>query len=212
MATKRSRRDEAGITLVELLVVMILLGVVGGIVTTAIVTTLQSASSTQARVLALNELENALQRVSRDLRVADPLRLSPDVTSLNYVSEVADDGLGLFGTDLGARITRDGSSFTDVRYRLISDGEDEPQRLVREDTGQTLVTLVDNGGVPVFAYLDAVGDELTCDSALLSLGACEDLLASAAQIRITLVREIEGRRAVQADTVVNVRSIRYGGG
>jgi prepilin-type N-terminal cleavage/methylation domain-containing protein len=196
-----SRRGDDGFTLVELLVVLILMGVVGGVAMTAIVTSLQSAAVTQSRVEALHELETALQRITRDLRVADPLRLSPDAT---------ESTLELFETDLGATIQRGGAT-EQVRYRLIGDADDGPQRLVREDTGQTLVTLVDNGGEPVFSYLEWDGTEIECASGD-SHGDCVDKLARAAQIKIRLVRVIgEDRTPVRAETTVSVRSIRYGG-
>jgi prepilin-type N-terminal cleavage/methylation domain-containing protein len=201
-------RSEAAFTLVELLVVMVILGVVGGIATTAVVTTLQSASNTQSRVVALNELENALQRITRDLRVADPLQLSPDAS---------DSDFAVFETDLGADITT-ASGQESVRYRLVGDPAAGPQRLVREDTGQTLVTLVDNGGEPVFEYLRFDGTPLLCtgnDDASLDVtdvDDCEDILRQAAQIRINLVRVIDdSTRPVRAETIIAVRSIRYGG-
>jgi prepilin-type N-terminal cleavage/methylation domain-containing protein len=194
-------RSQAGFTLVEVLVVLVLMGVVGGIATTAVVATLTSSSKTEQRVRALNELETALQRMTRDLRVADPLELSPTATSGNFEA---------FETDLGASIFREGAS-TDVRYRLVGDPEDGPQRLVREDTGQTLVTLVDNGGEPVFEYLRFDGEPLSCEG-LDDIDDCKDRLMKAAQIRIRLVRVIdESSQPVRAETIIGVRSIRYGG-
>jgi prepilin-type N-terminal cleavage/methylation domain-containing protein len=207
LTSVRRRSSEAGFTLVELLVVMIILGIVGGITTTAVVTSLHSASNTESRIRALHELETALQRMTRDLRVADPLELSPVATSGDFEA---------FDTDLGATVFRNGVD-EDVRYRLIGDPDDGPQRLVREDTGQTLVTLVDNGGEPVFEYLRFDGRPLQCtgDAELpdvTDIDDCKDRLMRAAQIRIRLVRVIDDSSApVRAETIIGVRSIRYGG-
>jgi type II secretory pathway pseudopilin PulG len=185
----RIRRDTAGATLVELLVVMVLLGVIGSVVTSAVITGLRSAASTQARLEALHELEVAVQRVSRDLRAARVLSLSPD---------------DAFGRDLGAEIDRDGQDLT-VRYRVVAvDGVDE---LVREDTGQTLVTLVDNDAAqPVFRYLTSAGDEVPCTT----VDDCKIAYLQSAQIEISLVRAVPGQGDIRASTRVSVRSIRYG--
>jgi prepilin-type N-terminal cleavage/methylation domain-containing protein len=186
METDRRRRDQ-GFTLVELLVVMVLMGVVGGVVVNAVTTSLRSASSTTARVTALHELEIGLQRITRDLRAADPLVLS---TSAAYA------------TDLGAEIDRSGSR-REVRFTLTTvDGQ---QRVMQMDTGQTLVTEVDNGPDPIFRYLDAVGDDVICTT------DCAEKYLGAAQIEVRLVRNIPGSTPVQAETRVAVRSIRYGG-
>jgi prepilin-type N-terminal cleavage/methylation domain-containing protein len=181
MNRRKPNRSEAGFTLVELLVVLTLLGVVGGIVTSAIVTSLSSARNTQTRIEALNELEIALQRVTRDLRAAEELVLyPPDV-----------------GTDLGAEVRRDGTR-TIVRYRLLADDE----RFVREDTGQILVTRVDNPvDQPIFAYLDRFGNPLDCVA---------DNCGNAAVVQVRLIRETVGQPVI-VETRVAIRNVRYGG-
>lgn len=182
----RLRSDAAGATLVELLVVMVLLGVIGSIVTTAVIAGLTSAAETQARLEALHELEVAVQRVSRDLRAARVLSLSP-----------VDD----FARDLGAELDRDGQDLT-VRYRV-----DSADELIREDTGQTLVTLVDNDATqPVFRYLTSAGLDVSCST----VDECRTAYLQAAQIEVSLVRAIPGQDDIRASTRVAVRSIRYG--
>jgi type II secretory pathway pseudopilin PulG len=194
---RRSAGSEAGVTLVELLVVLLLLGIIGGVVASAITTALRSATATQARIDALQELEVALQRMTRDFRTASELQLAPLA-----------DATATFDDYLGADILRDGT-LEQVRYRLVDPGGGQPQELVRVDTGQTLVTLVDNGGEPVFRYLRFDGSEVDCDG--LTESACGDeILEGVTTIGIRLVRDIEGRAPVRAETRVAVRSIRYG--
>ena len=186
MTAHQTHRGEAGITLVELLVVMVLFGIVGGVVTSAIVSAMRSTQTTTARINATQELEIGLQRVTRDLRSADPLVLSE-----------TDD----FDDELGASILSGGDRRT-VNYRL--EGDEGDQRFVREDTAQTLVAVVDNGGQPVFRYLDRFGDELQCTD------DCESEYLKARQIEIRLVRDIGDDGAIEVSTRVGVRNIRYG--
>lgn len=182
---RRSPRDD-GFTLIELLVVVVILGVVGTVVGSAIVSAMRSAQVSTARVEATQELEIALQRVTRDLRAADPLILSED-----------DE----FEDELGASIVRGGDRTT-VFYRLLEiDGR---QQLVHEDTGRTLVSFVDNGDEPLFRYLDRFGEEIVCTT------TCSSAYLKSAQIEIRLVRIIDDRAPIRVTTRVSVRAIRYG--
>lgn len=67
--------DEDGISLVELLVVMSLLTVVGGIVGSGLIAGLRSSGLVQARTEAMSELQIGVQRMTRDLRAAAPVQL-----------------------------------------------------------------------------------------------------------------------------------------
>jgi prepilin-type N-terminal cleavage/methylation domain-containing protein len=71
---RQDDRDDAGFTLIELLMVIILLGVVGSITTAGIAGAMRSTRQNQALVLGSAQLETQLQRMTRDIRVADPLR------------------------------------------------------------------------------------------------------------------------------------------
>lgn len=189
MTAKRNPRD-GGFTLVELLVVVLLLGIVGGVVTSSIVSALSSARSTTARVHALNELEIAMQRVLGDLRAAEQFVWS---------------GSGDFDTEFGVVVSVDGVPRT-INYLLV-EADDGQQALVREDTGQTLVTLVGNEeDEAVFRYLDQFGNELNCNDP----PECNDYKASAA-LEVRLVRGIEGSEPVMIESRVSVRNVRYGG-
>ena len=177
------RNAEAGFTLVELLVVIVLLGILGGIVTTAVVTSLRSATASTNRVLALNELENGLQRMVRDIRSA---------------SVIEPPGSGVDDPDPASFVNMvvfRAGTFQDVTYEL--DGN----QLIRSETGQVLVAAVDNEafGVPVFRYLDQQGAEVDCT----------DNCSGARTVEIRLVREIEGRAPVVVETRTSIRNLRY---
>lgn len=177
------RRDELGFTLAEMLVVLLLVGVVGGIVTTAVVTTLQSATASTNRVLALNELETAMQRMVRDMRSADVIDPGDGLDDLSTESYIR------------MNVYRDGE-FNEVIYEVVDD------RLIRRDTTQVLVASIDNEafGEPVFAYFDREGDP-----------ACDPSCSGASTVEIRLVRAIEGRSPVITETRANIRNVRYRG-
>ena len=179
MFRDRFRADE-GVTLVELLVVITLLTVVGGIVTSGIVSALRSAAQTNAKIEALNELELASQRVTRDLRQAEGII----VTSTP-------------GESIATLLRNENGDVELVAY--VVDGE----RLIRVDTQQTLVTRIGNPpGEPLFTYLDRQGEVITdCSDA-----GCEGL----AQVGLRLIREVEGLNPVIVETRTSVRNVRYG--
>jgi prepilin-type N-terminal cleavage/methylation domain-containing protein len=74
MTTSKRPTGEQGFTLVELLVVITLLSIVGLITLQGIVRTSQGTRVAQERISAAAQVEKAMQRVVRDLRVADPVR------------------------------------------------------------------------------------------------------------------------------------------
>ena len=82
MTSRRRFGGEHGITLVELLVVMALTAVVLGFVSRTVVHALGVQSRQTAQVAALNDTRVAFERVTRDIRGADPLR----VTELDRIS------------------------------------------------------------------------------------------------------------------------------
>lgn len=200
------RKDaQGGFTLVELLVVMVLTGIVGTVVTVSVVNSMSVARSTSQRATALHDVERALQVVGRELRIADPICL--------------DDG-GDYRSTIGAQVERDGA--TQIHTFTIEEDDgiqflfqdivgyepgDVQACIPREDATPTalprrrLVTDVDNGIEAVFTYHDALGGDIDCD-----VEACEQ----AVQIGIRLVRNLEGGEDIRAETRINVRNLRYG--
>lgn len=69
------RQGEDGISLVELLVVMSLLTVVGGMVVSGLVAGLRTEGLVQERTEALGQLQVSVQRMTRDIRAAAPVQL-----------------------------------------------------------------------------------------------------------------------------------------
>lgn len=63
--------DESGFQLVELMVVVLLLSVISAVATTGVITGLRSSARSQVRMDAHEDLQRGLERVSREVRVAD---------------------------------------------------------------------------------------------------------------------------------------------
>lgn len=185
-------------TLVELLVAMLVLGVIGSVVTAGILSALESARHTNARVDALQELELGGQRIARELRASQSLVLAAGAGEGTNATP--------FETELGAEVRRDGNTY-EINFEVIEGVDDEPSRLVSDTDGseQTLITLVNlESDEPIFRYLDARGDELTC------LGSCAATYAQAHRIEVVLRRNVaEGRPPVTVRTQVTIRNIRY---
>lgn len=184
------RGGEDALTLVELLVVVVLVAVVGSIVTSGIVSALRSAQATNARVEALNELEIATQRISRDLRAAEAIIVDADEPGWLITSVLREE---------------DGS-LSQVTYFVDSDDV-----LRRFDTQQTLVTAIGNDRAetagdpedPIFTYHRQDGSIIeTCDGPT----TCDGL----AQVGVRLVRDIDDRTPVVVETRTAIRNVRYG--
>jgi prepilin-type N-terminal cleavage/methylation domain-containing protein len=86
LETLRPDRSEAGLTLIELLVTMIIMGVISAVVTAGIITSLTDQRRERTRLDAVSSSQVVLERVSKDLRAANPLVAgdSSSVTMLVY--------------------------------------------------------------------------------------------------------------------------------
>jgi prepilin-type N-terminal cleavage/methylation domain-containing protein len=210
--TRRSLERADGFTLVEVLVVLVLLGVVGSMVTASVITAFTSTRRGEARVHALNDLQRGLERVGRELRAADPLVLDP-------------------GTDpaagVGASVIRRGERI-EYRYYLV---ETEDSTELREDVvrrtlaGQVVsqrqgLFIADianiETGTPLFTYYYTDPGtrqlrEIDCDEEGLSESQCLQRHTTATQVRLTLEKQLPEQSPIQVETVVNIRSVRLGG-
>lgn len=210
---RAARDDQQGFTLVELLVVIVMVGIVGGFITTSLVTAMRASGQTEARTYALTDLQRGLQRVGRELRVGE-LQLDPG---------------GAFADGAGARVTRDNQRI-DFRYYL--EEQDDGTVSLLEDVARTdLVsgtTTAQNGlfiadianletGAPLFRYYrnHPVTDELievSCvdDGVAVSGEECRQRHATATQIELTLEKTLPEQDPLRVSTTVNIRNTRLG--
>ena len=144
MSSRRRLAGEAGVTLAELLTVMGVMSVVMAFITATVVNALGAQRRQTAQVAALNDAKLAFERVTRDIRAADPLR----VAALDRIRLDVRDPTGT------------------VRTRTYSrDGE---RLVMTEDASGQTRTLVGHiaPGQPLFLFHLVDGSTVTGDGTL----------------------------------------------
>ena len=191
--SSRAPRDEGGFTLVEVLVAVVIAAIVGGITVGIVARSAEQERSTTSHVTTLNEGKTALERMTRDIRAADPvLRAEPD-----EVVVVVRDGSSI----RWRRWYASGGQLAVEQEPLDSDDvpEDWDTDLSESTTTQTLVRSLDDseGDPEPFSYRDASGEMR--DSA-----DPEDVRA----VRVELELESTEGRRVTLDDDITVRNAR----
>lgn len=87
----RYRSDARGFTLVELLVVLVILSILGAMVASSIVSGLRADAQARDRIEAFEDMQIAMERVSREVRAADPI-LAADTVNDAITVRVRRDG------------------------------------------------------------------------------------------------------------------------
>jgi len=185
--------DEAGFTLVELLVVMALMLIIGSVVVNGIVSGLRASERGRARVEALTDLELAAERMARDLRFADPVD-GASATQV-IVNVLRDDA----GTLVRHRVTFDVAGGTIIETRAVYD---PPLSETPTSTTPTREVIGDlDPATTVFAFARADGQPWVPGT---------DELYDLAEIRLDLRRELPDQDPIEVETSVFVRNVRDG--
>lgn len=167
MTGARRRRDDRGVTLVELLVVMSLMTVFGLLAVASVGGVTDTAATTQSRSTALDEARRALEVVIRDMRAANPIEVRADVAE--YDDNISFDVY----CELDTSRPCPPGNFRAVVYQRVGA---ELRRTVDGSTGSLLaprgeagnrskLALVNTAAQPVFQYFDADGDRLLTNGA-----------------------------------------------
>jgi prepilin-type N-terminal cleavage/methylation domain-containing protein len=187
----RLRREDDGYSLIELMVVMILLSIISGIVTATLVGTMRTTRQAQNRAYSAADIQNQLERVARDLRVADPIRAA----SANSIT--VDDYRGNTCMRETWALTSGNLVRTAVTYSTWSACSLYPATATPvSSVTQTVLPSIANGSTSLFTYEDATGATITGSTT-----------TQIAMVHITFVQAgKEGRAPVSFDTSVGVRN------
>jgi type II secretory pathway pseudopilin PulG len=170
---------EAGASLVELLVVLVLVSVVGTMAVNGVVTAMRVSRQTEARVQAAAELQRATERITRDVRSACPM----EVMEADELVGVVHPGTG---TARRAIYRYDAATKTLVSATAAAAGPIVP-------SGETVVmTDVEPDGA-MFTYFDDAGDPVTA-------------AADVRTVRVALRRDLPEQDPVEVETMVALRN------
>jgi prepilin-type N-terminal cleavage/methylation domain-containing protein len=187
------RCDDSGYSLIELLVVIILLGVVGSIITTTLVSGMRSTRQTQNRAYSTENVQAQLERIARDIRVADPIRAA-SATSIT-LDNMRGAGPGCVRETWAlssGNLVRTAITFSAWASCSVYPATATPTSTVT----QTVVSSIANGSTPIFAYKDASGAALASPTP-----------SKVAVVHVVLVQAgKEGRASVTFETSVGVRN------
>lgn len=190
MTTRAKGRGDEGVTLVELLVVIVLIGIIGGIVSTSLIVGMRSTRQAQNQASVEATLQAATERIARDVRAANPI-VSGTATSLTVKVLTVGGSCDHETTYAVSPTTEHVVGWAYTGYALTQSVQPS---CTGTATVHTLITAVPSTLQP-FSYYDATHQNQ------LSSGA------GASQVEIALeASPAEGRAAQAAATDVDVRN------
>jgi len=156
-----SGRSERGMTLVELLIAMAILGVVMGGVTSGFVSQRKITAIQNQRVALIQQAQAAMDLVTRELRTAGTNPTGTAFVTVTYNASQLE-----IRADLNGNGTTDTNN--DPDEHLIYAYDNANKRITR-DAGSGAQPLVDNIQTFTFRYLDSAGAETIVNNAIRQL-------------------------------------------
>lgn len=164
---RRRASGESGLTLIEMMVVLGILGIVLATLTTGVITLYQASSTVDFGTQNQNQARTAIAVISRDIRAASPVRPSTDPAFLVARPDEASFTANL-DDSIRPKLVR---LWIDSESRMIEDATpadpdgDPADGLVWNVADDAVIRyiaafVVNDVTVPVFRYLDGEGDEL----------------------------------------------------
>jgi len=193
---------DAGFTLVELLVTMFVLGILGTMVLSISISALKTSRTTSNRVVGTSQAQAATERISKDLRAADPLVAADanDVSAKVYVAGHCEVHRWYLSAGKLLQVTQKYGASTSCTTATGA---------TTTSTPQTLVDKVANGaGTPVFTF--ARWDTTSNPPALLTMTAPVSAANVSLVDRVTLVIDAfqpENHAPVVVQSAVDLRNV-----
>ena len=214
--------DERGISMVEVLVVMVLIGIVGSVTTTSLVRGMQASASTQSRFDALAELQKSVDRVTRELRAAAPVQVAAAdravvVVYRNNFTEQVRYTYQLCGADDRLHVRKEGPFQTpDLPAKVAPEFVAPAAPISCATTVPPLIDRVTNTGVgaqAVFQYFPGTVTVTEATADALALPAPVNP-SQVRQIRVRIVRSLPpgpgsaAQNPIAVSTFVRLRNVR----
>lgn len=197
MTSRLRRGDNAGFTLVELLVIMVIVGVVGAITVAGVTRGMRTASQVEGRVETLAQVQVVMERISREIRASDPVR---EVTDDRLVLDVCRGG-ELQHYRYQVQPAGNHWELIQTRWDFQRACPDPDWQPTEADAAQTSTrALVDRlTSDAVFTALDDAGVALD--------GTAEGDAEKARRVRMRVRRAVpDGQDTIEAETAVTLRN------
>jgi prepilin-type N-terminal cleavage/methylation domain-containing protein len=185
---RRVRRsgDQSGFTLIELLVVIVLMGVIGAMFTSGMLSAFRTDRNTRARVNVQGDLAKGVDRMTKQIRVAYP------VVSFSASSLAVEAYRGGFRWRYTYTYDSAAKTVAEQVQKYASSTAVSPL----STTTTTLLTNVTNGSTdPMFVYYDRNG-------------AVATTVSKVAKVQITLVETPSQQQPIRFTTSVFLRNYR----
>ncbi|HWC33804.1 MAG TPA: prepilin-type N-terminal cleavage/methylation domain-containing protein [Mycobacteriales bacterium] len=196
---RSGERSDAGFTLTELLVSIVLFGVVSAMVTTASISGLHRQTQVANRDAVLAQMRTVLQRVDRDIRSADPL-LSASSTQL--VLEEAQPGATRVMTYslTGSELVVDESTTTSNGLTTTA-----PHKVLLQDVVATPSSPVFSPA-PISGYVAPTGSGVNASTCALSNGTIDIGCVGKITVNLTVQPEHVAAPLTLSDHGVELRN------
>ena len=196
---RKRLNDEGGVSLIELLVVILLMTIIGGVGTTTLVRSMRVSASTQTRFDALADLQRSVDRMTRELRAAAPLQMGGAPVVVAEADRVV---VNVFRNNFTEQ-RRFTYQFCPTQQRLHARVEGPTPAPPGGTPGTiscssnavpVLIEDVNNAGA-MFEYFNSAGAATTVPSQIKT-------------IRVTVRRALAGQPPITVTTMVRLRNVR----
>jgi prepilin-type N-terminal cleavage/methylation domain-containing protein len=192
---------DSGLTLVELLVTMTIMSVIGAVVSAAVISSMQDQRREKSRLDAVSATQLAFQRISKDLRAADPLVAADARTLTVLVYHRTSCQQRRYYVDASNRLLQEVA-----KYPASTTCANRTGALGAASSKVLLTNVVNTAAQPVFAYrrIDPAQDALVTVTAPVSAALLPLVDTLTVEIRAGLKY---GQRPVVVQSGIDLRNV-----